>query len=367
VLDGFTVGITADRRWEEQAALFERRGASVQHGPCIRTLPLGGDDALRAATEDLLARPPRVLLANTGIGIRSWFAAAESWGTDDELRAVLAGVAIYARGPKASAAIHTHGLEVVARGRSERLAEVVELARGVVRPGDRVAVQRDGGPPPTEIQPLLDAGVEIVEIPVYEWRMPDDPRPAMRLAEAAIAGRVHAMTFTAGPQVRNLFAMAAEHDLDVALREALGAGDIVVGCVGPVCADAAVDCGIPAERLVVPAISRLGPLVRAVADALVCRTATVKLLRGDELVLAGTVVRVGDDRMELTDTEARLLATLAAQPGVVVAKDDLLRRVWGAAADDTHVVEVTVGRLRRRLGAHGGAIAAVPKRGYALR
>jgi len=41
--------------------------------------------------------------------------------------------------------------------------------------------------------------------------------------------------------------------------------------------------------------------------------------------------------------------------------------VWGEAATDTHVVEVTVGRLRRRLGEHGRAIAAVPKRGYALR
>ena len=39
-LEGFTVGITADRRWEEQAALLERRGARVVHGPAIRTLPL---------------------------------------------------------------------------------------------------------------------------------------------------------------------------------------------------------------------------------------------------------------------------------------------------------------------------------------
>jgi DNA-binding response OmpR family regulator len=118
--------------------------------------------------------------------------------------------------------------------------------------------------------------------------------------------------------------------------------------------------------MVVPAVSRLGPLVRAVVDALFARTATVKLLSG-EFVLAGTVVRVGDDRVELTDTEARLLATLAARPGAVHAKEELLRRVWGADADDTHVVEVTVGRLRRRLGEHGTAIAAVPRRGYALR
>ena len=106
VLDGFTVGITADRRWEEQAGLFERRGALIQNGPVIRTLPLGAEDRLRAATETLVSGPPAFLVANTGIGIRSWFAAADSWELDEPLNAALAATAIYARCPKASAAIH---------------------------------------------------------------------------------------------------------------------------------------------------------------------------------------------------------------------------------------------------------------------
>src|SRR5919206_4592188 len=97
VLSGFTVGITADRRWEEQASLFERRGGSVLHGPSIRTLPLGADDRLRAATELVVARPPDVLVANTGLGIRSWFSAAETWGLGDALKQALSSARIYAR------------------------------------------------------------------------------------------------------------------------------------------------------------------------------------------------------------------------------------------------------------------------------
>jgi uroporphyrinogen-III synthase len=368
-LDGFTVGIPADRRWEEQASLFERRGASIQHGPTIRTLALGADERLRAATAEVVAGPTSFLIANTGIGMRSWFAAAESWGLDEELIASLRATAIYARGPKASAAVHTHGLEVVARGRSERLTETIEMVLDVARPGDRVAVQLDGGPEPTDLERLREAGLLVVEVPVYEWHIPDDARPALRLAEAVIAGRIHAVTFTAGPQIRNWLLMAAEQDLDTALLEALNAGDVIVGCVGPVCADVAVASGLDRSLLVVPSISRLGPLVRAVADALVARTATVRLGRGGgrDLVLSGTVVRVGEWRAELTDTEARLLATLVARPGTVHAKEDLLRSVWGEEAEDTHVVEVTVGRLRRRLGEHGEAITAIPRRGYALR
>jgi uroporphyrinogen-III synthase len=366
VLDGFTVGVTADRRWEEQAGLLERRGAVVQHGPVIRTLPLGAEDRLRAVTETLVSGPPAFLVANTGIGMRGWFAAADSWGLDDALHAALAGTAIFARGPKASAAVHGHGLEVVARCRSEHLAEAIEMVLGTAQPGDRVAVQLDGAPDSPCLDRLRTAGLEVVEVPVYEWRLPDDPRPAVRLAEGVIAGRVHAVTFTAGVQVGNWLAIAAEEDLDLALLDALNAGDVVVGCVGPVCADAAVGAGLRADRLVVPRTFRLGPLVRAVCDALVSRTATVRLRRV-ELQLSGNVVRVGDWRAELTSTEARLLATLVARPGVVIPKEDLLRAVWGDAAGDTHVVEVTVGRLRRRLGAHADAITAIPRRGYALR
>lgn len=365
MLDGFSIGVTADRRWEEQASLFERRGATVVHGPTIRTLPVGATEHLRHITEDLATGPPAFLIANTGIGIRSWFAAADAWGLDEALQRSLSRSVIIARGPKASAAVHQLGLEVVARGRTERLAEAVSLVAERLVPGDRVAVQLDGGPFTAELDVLRASGAEVVEVPVYEWRIPDDRKPALRLAEAVIGGRVHAVSFTAGPQVRNWFAICEEEDLDAALLEALSAGDLVVGCVGPVCAEAAVACGLPAECLVVPAISRLGPLVRAIAERLVQRTARVPLATG-ELVLAGNVVRLGDHRVELTDTEARLLAILAARPGVVLGKQELLRQVWGDPDGDPHLVEVAVGRLRRRLGTHGAAVTAVPRRGYRL-
>jgi DNA-binding winged helix-turn-helix (wHTH) protein len=58
---------------------------------------------------------------------------------------------------------------------------------------------------------------------------------------------------------------------------------------------------------------------------------------------------------------------LAGQPNVVFTKADLLRVVWGDDSADPHVVEVAMGRLRRRLGRAGAAIAAVHRRGYSLR
>lgn len=366
VLRGFTVGITADRRWDEQAALFERRGATVLHGPSIRTLPLGSDQPLRDATDHVIAERPRVLIANTALGIRSWFGAAESWGIGPALVEALRDTVVFARGPKASGAVHSMGLDVRGRAPGERMAEVVAMAIDEVAPGDVVAVQVDGSGGSVHLGALRDRGAIVIEIPVYEWRVPDDRRPSVRLAEAVVARRVHAVTFTTGPAVRNWFDIAADVGIEGPLHDALTSGDVVLGCVGPVTAECAVACGLPAELLVVPAAWRLGPLVRAVADRLTARTLQLQV-RGVPMIIAGTAVTIDGTEVTLSDIEARVLATLAARPNVVFTKAELLQAVWGSADLDPHAVEVAVGRLRRRLGTPGAAVTSVHRRGYALR
>ena len=68
----------------------------------------------------------------------------------------------------------------------------------------------------------------------------------------------------------------------------------------------------------------------------------------------------------LPDRERVLLAALAERPGAVVSKRALLRRVWGPGESDEHVVEVTMARLRQRLGDAGAGIETVIRRGYRL-
>lgn len=366
MLLGYTVGITADRRWDEQAALFERRGASVQHGPTIRTLPLGSDQCLRAATEAVIARRPTVLIANTGLGIRSWFSAAETWGAAESLVDALRLARIYARGPKASGAIQLQGLDVEERASTERLSDAVDLAMTVLRRGDVAALQLDGSGASEEAMRLCAAGIDVIEVPVYEWTMPADVAPAHRLIEDVIAGKIQAVTFTAGPAIRNLMAVAAERDLDLALQRALTSGRTVVGCVGPVCAEVAAGHGLASPHLVMPRTWRLGPLVRAVAERLAQRTLTVDL-HGSTMTISGNHVTVDDESVVLTDTEAKVLTLLASEPNHVYAKSDLLRQVWRDEDADPHVVEAVVNRLRRRLGPPGRNINAVYRRGYTLR
>src|SRR5688572_3072939 len=97
-LEGFVVGVTADRRSSEQAELLQRRGATVLHGPTIKTEYLASDEALRAATHSVIARRPDYLIATTGIGVRAWFEAAQAWGLAESLTDALGATLVAARG-----------------------------------------------------------------------------------------------------------------------------------------------------------------------------------------------------------------------------------------------------------------------------
>ena len=48
--------------------------------PAINMIALPDDDELHSNTEALIADPPDILVAHTGIGFRGWVAAAEGWG-----------------------------------------------------------------------------------------------------------------------------------------------------------------------------------------------------------------------------------------------------------------------------------------------
>ena len=67
-LEGWTVGVTADRRSEAQLDLLTRRGAKVLHGCTMRTLDLTDDDRLAGVSEALVAEPPETLVLQTGMG-----------------------------------------------------------------------------------------------------------------------------------------------------------------------------------------------------------------------------------------------------------------------------------------------------------
>ena len=361
-LAGFRVGVTADRRSDEQIRLLAGRGAECVHGPVIKTHPVDTVAALGGATEAVIADPPELVVLTTGLGVRGWLEAADSLHLGEGLRDVLDSAALYARGPKAKGALATNGFDIATDAPLGRYSEVIEALRETGVAGVRVAVQLDGAGAGDLCDAIEAEGADVVRVPVYRWSLPEDSGPAERLVRATIDGRVDAITFTAKPAVENFFEIAGHVGLHEDLVEVFASEAVVPFCVGPVCATGLTDLGLPEPK--VPERFRLGAMVQQMAMHFAGQAATIEL--------AGTRVRIqgrfaaieGGDDAWLTERERAILDVLIERPGAVYSKRDLLRRVWSGSENDEHLVEVTVGRLRQRLGPASAGIETVMRRGY---
>ncbi len=90
---------------------------------------------------------------------------------------------------------------------------------------------------------------------------------------------------------------------------------------------------------------------------------------GDLVVDDGArlVVR-GDRPVRLTPSEYELLLVLARNPGRVLSKAQLLSHMWGFDAGESHVIDVHLSALRKKLEQHGPRmIHTVRGMGFVLR
>ena len=360
-LDGCTVVIAVDRRSLELAAALERHGATVRHAPALTIVPHIDDDALIAATRELVAHPPEIVVASTGVGFRGWMEAADEAGMLDELHAALSGAQIVARGPKARGAIQQAGLTADWVAESETSAELGEylLAEGVT--GRRIAVQHHGSGADGLDELFEQAGADVVSLTVYRWGPPPDAAAVSRSVVATAQGEVDAVLFTSAPGAAEWLAAAAREGVLDDIADLAGSGRVLMAAVGPITAAPLVDVGITpliAER------GRLGSLVRAVVThfggghvASLATTAGRLELRSTGAVLDGVHV-------PLSRTGTDILASLFDAGGGVVSRQRLQNALPRSGAN-THAVEMAVARVREALGVPD-LIKTVVKRGYRL-
>ncbi|MET0415210.1 MAG: uroporphyrinogen-III synthase, partial [Actinoplanes sp.] len=275
----------------------------------------------------------------------------------EQLRAVLGRARLIARGPKPCGAIRAAGLIEDWAAQTEASEEILErlLAEGVA--GHRIVVQEHGEPQTEFVRQLRAAGAAVVEVPVYRWVLPADVTGVRRLVDQVTANQIDAVTFTSAPAVKAFLQVAGETQPAVLDRFRSGT---LAACVGPVTAAPLVDRGIP---VVMPERYRLGALIRAVTDELPRRS--VKLLvAGSTLEVRGHAVLIDGNAHSLAPAARAILGALAARPGAVVSKDQLIAAL--PRGTEGHAVDVAVARLRTALGS-GRHIETVIKRGYRLR
>jgi len=356
-LAGFTVAVTAERRREEMGALLRRRGARVVTAPAISIVPLEDDEALRAATEACIGLAPDLVIATTGIGFRGWLEAAEGWGLGDGLRSALGAARLVARGPKPCGAIRAAGLSEQWAAQTESSDEILSRLLDDGVSGRRIAVQLHGEPQADFTAALRAGGAAVVEIPVYRWTLAPDTAPVRRLVDQMIGGQIDAVTFTSAPAVKAFLEIAGRAEPEVLERFR---DRTVAACVGPVTAGPLIERGVP---VVAPERFRLGALIKAVTDELP-RRAQRLTVAGSVLEVRGHAVLIDGRLHTLAPASMAILSSLAARPGAVVSKDQLVATL--PRGNDGHAVDVAVARLRTALGS-AKHIETVIKRGYRLR
>jgi uroporphyrinogen-III synthase len=136
----------------------------------------------------------------------------------------------------------------------------------------------------------------------------------------------------------------------------------VCACVGPVTARAAKEAGLPGVVTAEPA--RLGSMIGLLAEHLG--------RKGREFEIAGRAVRVqgarvaiDGDEVRLTPRERTLFEAMLAAGGAVLSKRTLAQQAWSGSVSE-HTVEVTVNRLRAKLGPAAVALETSNRRGYRL-
>ena len=261
-LEGRTIALLESRRAAELAALVRQFGGTPVSAPSVEEVER--PEAAQRFAERLAAGRFDVVVFMTGSGVHALLNGALERGALEETVAALRGTTIACRGPKPLAALRRIGLTpAVTSAKPHTSRELLDALSCVPLDGRRVALVHYGERSAGISEELRGRGAVVDDVCAYEWELPADDRPLVALIEQVVAGHVDALLVTSQIQFRNLQAIAREAAHDRALGDALR-GEVIVGAIGPICAEALREGGVIPD--VMPAAANLPSLVRALAD-----------------------------------------------------------------------------------------------------
>ena len=262
-LAGVRVGLLEARMGSELGDLVRRYGGVVRSAPAVREAALDCGALVSGFLNRLHTPSRRVHVFLTGAGAHALLHEAERQGQLPFAVESLRGGTIVCRGPKPAAALKRYGLNADVSAASPYTSrELLAAMAQIDLAGAEVTVVHYGDRNDALADELRGRGAELIELCVYEWRLPDELAPLQDMARAVVRREVDALIFTSQVQWKHLLHVAAELDLASALKQALNGG-VVVAAVGPICSAALADAGV--QPHVVPDNPKMGPLVAALA------------------------------------------------------------------------------------------------------
>ena len=262
-LGGRTIAITEARRAAELASLITKLGGVPYSAPAVREIPRRDLAPALEALARICRGEVSMILFLTGVGTRAFFDLAAEKGKRDLLLAALGKMMVIARGPKPAAALREAGVRLDLAPKEPTSEGLMQAIVGHDVEGKLVAVQLYGDDNPVLVEGLRARGAAVLEIPLYEWALPEDQGPLIRLIRDLLDGKIDVLAFTSSPQIKHLFALADQLGQRAELARALR-DRTVVAVIGPVCQAALAEQGIVPR--IQPDKGTMGALVHAIAN-----------------------------------------------------------------------------------------------------
>jgi len=267
---GLRVLALESRRAPELAKLIATYGGEPIVAPSMREVPLESNNEALGFVTRLLAGEFDMVVFLTGVGARALLGVAENAHERKEYVAALQRVKVVARGPKPVAALREIGITPAITAPEpntwrELLRALDEAGKGsqqIELKGKRVAVQEYGASNPELLDGLRERGAQVTRVPVYQWALPDDLGPLRSAITAIAEGTVDVVLFTTAVQAIHLFQIAAEMNLEEAVRK--GLSRTIVASIGPTTSEELERRGIRAD--LEPSHPKMGFLVKETSE-----------------------------------------------------------------------------------------------------
>ncbi|MEE8177404.1 MAG: uroporphyrinogen-III synthase [Acidobacteriota bacterium] len=273
-LEGLRVLSLESRRAGQMAQLIANYGGVAISAPSMREIPLKENPDALAFAEELFAGKLDGVIFLTGVGTRILFGAVETKHPREKLVEALSQIVVVARGPKPVAALREFGVPitiVVPEPNTWRdILKILESYQpAILLAGKRIAVQEYGVPNQELVRRLEKHGVEVQQVPVYRWALPEDTAPLVRAIGEIAGGKIDLLLVTSAQQIHNLMQVASRSGTEEQVCRGLERS--VVASIGPITSEALGEHGIRADfepsppkmgQLVYDAAKKAGDLLR---------------------------------------------------------------------------------------------------------
>ncbi len=257
------VALLETRMAAELSTLVRKHGGIPVCIPSVSERPADSSSQVRLLVGELSEGRTDLVVFQTGVSVDELARVATSMGWASELIEGLNNVKKICRGPKPAAALKKLGLSAdVAVPEPHTTTDMIEVLSDMPLEGVNVTIVHHGERNIPLIESLTKRCRSVGEIFLYRWRLPKDTRPMRKLVGDLVDRRYDAVAFTSQIQVRHLFIIARQLDLEWELRETLGTS-IVTAAVGPTCATELRSHGI--DPNVVPEHPKMGHMVLELA------------------------------------------------------------------------------------------------------